>query len=111
MFNRNYRNCGCMNDSEDSIYDNSCGMYANNDDYMSDCACGYNEPYSQFPSDPTLAESYIPTQYMNNVFKSCPGLKNGTMFPELVSCYEPGQSMKVIKYLRDTNQIGEGCNG
>ena len=48
---------------------------------------------------------------MNNVFKSCPGLKNGTMFPELVSCYEPGQSMKVIKYLRDTNQIGEGCNG
>ena len=129
MFYRNYRNCGCMNDNDydtmetgynnsdcgckdnDSIYDNSCGCGAySNDEYMSDCACGYNEPYSAFPSDPTLAESYVPTQYLNKAYKSCIGLKKGTIFPELVNNYYPCESMDIIEYLKNSNKIGEGCN-
>ena len=132
MFYRNYRSCGCKNnnyydpmetelndnscgcgckDDEDSMYDNSCGCGGySNDDYMSDCACGYNEPYSVFPTDPTLAESYVPTQYLNQAYKSCIGLKKGTIFPELVSSYYPCQSMDEIEYLKNTNKIGEGCN-
>ena len=132
MFSRNYRNCGCMNNNDydfmdvdamsmnngcgcnnddDSVYDNSCGCgNYSNDDYMNDCACGYNEPYSVFPSDSTLAESYVPMQYLNQAYKSCIGLKNGTIFPELVSPYRPCQSMEVIEYLKNANTIGEGCN-
>ena len=136
MFNRNYRSCGCMNNdnedydynvmatnlvngscdnnhecNKDSIYDNSCGCVNNaNDDYMSECACGYNEPYNVFPTNPTIAESYVPRQYFDRAFKSCIGLKKGTIFPELVSTYEPCQSMKEIEYLKSTNKIGEGCN-
>ena len=114
MFSRNYyRTCGCNNDNDEndnSIYDNSCGNYSN-EEYMSDdCACGYSEPYDVFPSSPMLAESYVPTQQLNNVFKNCIGLKNGTMYPELVSEYCPGQSMEEIAYLRNTNKIKEGCN-
>ncbi len=135
MFNRNYRNCGCMNNDDeydygtmttnlangscdcdcnkDSIYDNSCGCGNSMDsDYMSEeCACGYNEPYNAFPTNPTIAESYVPTQYLDRAFKSCIGLKKGTIFPELVNNYEPCQSMKEIEYLKSTNEIGEGCNG
>ncbi len=129
MFNRNYRSCDCMNNNEydpmetqkdnnncgcndeESIYDNSCGCFNNsNDEYMSSCACGFNEPYSVFPTDPTIAESYVPAQNFTKAYKSCIGLKKGTIFPELVNTYCPGQSMEEIAYLRDTNKIGEGCN-
>ena len=108
MFNKNYyRSCGCNDDK--SLYNTSCNNYSN-DEYMSDCACGFNEPYSVFPSDPTIAESYVPAQYLNKVFKNNIGLKNGTMYPELVRTYAPGQSMEEIAYLENTNQIKEGCN-
>ena len=129
MFYRNYRNCGCENNydpmetefmnnncgcgcnDDDSVYDNSCGCGNNsNDEYMSSCACGYDEPYSQFPTDPTIAESYVPTQYLNQAYKSCIGLKKGTIFPELVSPYCPNQSVEEIEYIKMTNKIGEGCN-
>lgn len=35
----------------------------------------------------------------------------GTIFPELVSPYMPGQSQREIEYIRNMNQIKEGCNG
>ena len=57
-----------------------------------------------------LAQSYVPIQFMNETFKPCVGLKHGTIFPELVSPYEPGDSMRQIKYLEKTNTIGKGCN-
>ena len=38
------------------------------------------------------------------------GLKCGTIFPELVSPYSPGDSMRQNQYLETTNTIGEGCN-
>lgn len=34
----------------------------------------------------------------------------GTIFPELVSPYMPGQSLAEIEYLKATNPIKEGCN-
>ena len=34
----------------------------------------------------------------------------GTIFPELVSPYSPGQSMQQIDYIRNSNTIGKGCN-
>ena len=48
---------------------------------------------------------------MNQTFIPCVGLKMGTIFPELVSPYMPGQSQREIEYIRNTNQIKEGCNG
>ena len=55
--------------------------------------------------------SYVSHQRMNQVYAPEMGLKMGTIFPELVSPYCPGQSMEVNKYLASTNKIGEGCNG
>ena len=37
---------------------------------------------------------------MDKTFKPCIGLEQGTIFPELVSPYSPGDSMKEIEYLR-----------
>lgn len=121
MFKRNYRDCGCNNAMEadldelisdpvdNSIYDNSCNMYSNGDNDMSDgCSCGFTEPYSAFPSDPTIAESYVPVQTLNQVYKPATGLRKGTIFPELVNTYLPGQSMAEIAYLRRTNR--RECN-
>ena len=45
---------------------------------------------------------------MNKTFKPSVGLKMGTIFPELVSPYSPGQSMKEIEYLeRDNREKGD----
>ena len=64
---------------------------------------------SVFPEDPMLAQSYVPYQFMDKTFKPQVGLKMGTIFPELVSPYCPGQSMETIKYLESTKEAGEGC--
>ncbi len=77
-----------------------------------DCACGFDdEEFNVFPDKPMYGQSYVPFQIMNNVFKPDVGLKNGTIFPELVSPYCPGQSMEEIEYIKKTNHIRKGCNG
>ena len=63
-----------------------------------------------FPENPMLAQSYVPIQYMDETFKPCIGLKHGTIFPELVSPYKPGDSMRDIEYIRNTNTMKKGCN-
>ena len=75
-----------------------------------ECSCGFDEEKDVFPENPSLAQSYVPIQYMDKIFRPCVGLKNGTIFPELVSPYNPGDSMKEIEYLRNANTVGEGCN-
>ena len=45
-----------------------------------------------------------------STFTPCCGLKNGTIFPELVSPYYPCQSIEDIEYLKSRNEIGKGCN-
>ena len=76
-----------------------------------DCGCGFDTEESVFPSNPMLAQSYVPIQTLDKTFTPCCGLKNGTIFPELVSPYEPCDSMRFINSLKMRNTIGEGCNG
>ena len=80
------------------------------ENYNDDCGCGFEEEYNVFPENPSLAQSYVPIQYMDKTFKPCVGLKMGTIFPELVSPYVPCQSMEEINFIRKTNTIGKGCN-
>lgn len=129
MFNR-YNRCCCQNKYNPEIIEslcndvgttadyaqapvNSCGCGCNNMMNSNSCGCGFDEePISNmFPSNPMLGQSYVPLQEMDKTFTTCCGLKMGTIFPELVSPYMPGQSMAENDYLRRTNEIGEGCNG
>lgn len=85
-----------------SDVENTLGMY-------DDCECGFDE-YNSLPENPVLAQSYVPIQTMDKTFIPCVGLKMGTIYPELVSPYKPGQSMAEIEYLKARNTIKEGCN-
>ena len=110
---RRYRSCCCQNKYNKDVIETACSNvgtlaeYSNNDN---SCECGFDEEYNVFPENPTLAQSYVPIQIMDKTFVPSVGLKMGTIFPELVSPYCPGQSMEEIEYLRDTNEIKEGCN-
>lgn len=115
MINRRFRRCNCMNNNNScynpNLIETSCEYTnnCNNNDY-DDCNCGFDEEQDVFPSNPMLAQSYVPIQYIEKTFKPCVGLDKGTIFPELVSPYEPGDSMRDIEYIKNTNNIGEGCN-
>lgn len=111
-----YRSCNCnwMNNNDEcqnSVYETKCMNVQNQyDNYLNDCMCGFNEE-SLFPENPIFGQSYVPWQRMNKTFVPRTGLKMGTIFPELVSPYCPGQSMEEIKYIEESNRIGKGCNG
>lgn len=128
MFNR-YRKCCCQNNYNPDVIETlcnnvgttanyvtnsanncGCGCGCNNISNNNCCECGFDEECSGFPSNPMLGQSYVPIQEMNKIFTPCCGLKMGTIFPELVSPYVPGQGMAEIEYLRMANEIGEGCN-
>ena len=112
------RKCYCMNNSyqnnscelQDDILENKCDNVNSYENYNDDCGCAFEEEYNVFPENPSLAQSYVPIQYMDKTFKPCVGLKMGTIFPELVSPYVPCQSMEEINFIRKTNTIGKGCN-
>ena len=124
MYNRfRGRNCMCCNNNNQVLEDvcddvsnyntsssNNCDMdCCEMNNY--DCGCGFDTQESVFPMNPMLAQSYVPIQTLDKTFTPCCGLKNGTIFPELVSPYEPCDSMRFIDYLKRRNSIGEGCNG
>lgn len=100
------------NNCKDSIFDDTCSCLKNNScsDCNEPCHCGFDEEDDVFPRNYMFGQSYVPMQRMNNTFIPSVGLKMGTIFPELVSPYEPCQSMQEINYIRATNTIGEGCN-
>lgn len=114
---RNYKRCYCMNNEYKNnennneylknIYENIDMNYNNTN--RENCYCGFDDD-NVFPVNPKLGQSYVPIQYMDKTFKPCVGLKMGTLFPELVSPYVPCQSMEENQYIRDTNEIKEGCN-
>lgn len=117
MYNRRIRRYSCMNNNqnehcEKEKLEQACqNEYCKCEDYNDDCGCGFDDDeQSVFPEYPMLGQSYVPVQYMDKTFKPNVGLKMGTIFPELVSPYSPGQSMKEIAYLEASNKIGEGCN-
>ena len=120
MFNRRVRRFYCMNYNPQCNNNNMIEKACDNNNqccckemnYNENCSCGFDEEQEidVFPKNPMLAQSYVPIQYMDETFKPCIGLDNGTIFPELVSPYMPGDSMRDIEFLRRTNTIGEGCN-
>ena len=125
MYNR-FRGCNCMycNNNNNQVLEDVCNdvsnynTASNNNCNMDccemnnyDCGCGFDTEESVFPSNPMLAQSYVPIQTLDKTFTPCCGLKNGTIFPELVSPYEPCDSIEFINYLKRRNTIGEGCNG
>ena len=73
------------------------------------CECGFDDD-SPFPENYMYGQSYVPIQNMDTTFKPDVGLRMGTIFPELVSPYTAGQSLEEINFLRDSNEIKEGCN-
>ena len=98
----------CMNNNcnmVDSKMINNMNMMTNED-----CECGFDDEESVFPENFMFGQSYVPIQRMTTTFKPCAGLKMGTIFPELVSPYTPGQSMEEDQFLRCSNEIKEGCN-
>ena len=54
-----------------------------------------------------LAQSYVPWQVMGETFTPEMGLRMGTIFPELVSPYSPGESLEIMEFLARRNTIGE----
>lgn len=113
---RRFQKCYCMNNNyndykseviEDKCDSKCCKQYDDEDE----CACGFDEGVTPvLPENPMLAQSYVPYQHMDKTFRPCFGLKMGTIFPELVSPYRPGQSMEEIEFIKCKNSIGEGCN-
>lgn len=94
------------------MLEDKCKYEMNQEHYNENCNCGFDDDYEDvFPENPMLAQSYVPWQTMNETFKPCAGLNHGTIFPELVSPYHPGDAMRQIEYIERTNKIGEGCNG
>ena len=113
---RRMRNCCCHNnimpyDCNSKKIEDSCDYVQDcNLKCMDECECGFDEERQFFPENPVLAQSYVPIQKMDKTYVPCVGLKMGTIFPELVSPYMPGQSQSEAEYIRATNSIGEGCN-
>lgn len=113
------RRCNCMRRchvancpkyTEDMLEEKCQDVQNTNNECNNMCECGFDEEESVFPENPMLAQSYVPWQVMDKTFKPCIGLKMGTIFPELVSPYVPCQSIEEINYIRNANEIGEGCN-
>ena len=119
MYRRYNNHCKCnkcnnsntegIQDVLEDVCDNVATLSAFENDNDS-CGCGFDEEMPVFPENPTLAQSYVPYQYMDETFKPCVGLKMGTIFPELVSPYVPCQSIEEIEFIKATNKIGKGCN-
>lgn len=116
MQRRSCSSCNCSSNSnscnkkDEDIIDDTCECVQSVMDTSDSCECGFDEEDKLFPSNPMFAQSYVPWQTMDKTFTPCVGLKMGTIFPELVSPYMPGQSMEEIEYIRNANKIGKGCN-
>ena len=107
------RSCCCNQNSckkDKDILEDTCECVQNTMELVDSCECGFDEEDKMFPTNPMYAQSYVPWHTMDKTFTPCVGLKMGTIFPELVSPYRPGQSMEEIEFIRRTNKIGEGCN-
>lgn len=103
-YQNNSRSCACSNNNTVTTQGTS------NNTIGSKCSCGF-ENDNTFPTNYMYGQSYVPIQYIDKTFKPNAGLKMGTIFPELVSPYDPGDSMKEIKYLRtQTQNVGKCPN-
>lgn len=108
---RRRANCGCNNFDSEYMQEACSNVVNSNNTVYDSCECGFDEEDNLFPENPMFGQSYVPFQVMDQTFIPSVGLKMGTIFPELVSPYMPGQSQREIEYIRNTNKIKEGCNG
>lgn len=116
MYKRLNKCCQCntnMNNQDisdllEGVCNNVDTMSAFDDDDL--CGCGFNTRMPIFPENPSLGQSYVPYQFLDETFKPCVGLKKGTLSPELVSPYVPCQSIEEIEFIKAMNKIGKECN-
>jgi len=108
----NRQQCNCNQAPKEDVLEDKCDDVLSLEDMnlKDECDCGFDEDEGMFPTNAVLGQSYVPRQILNTTFKPEVGLKMGTIFPELVSPYMPGQSMAEIEYIRRANKIKEGCN-
>lgn len=59
-----------------------------------------------FPKNAMFGHAYVMNQTLTQTFSPSDGLKHGTIFPELVSPYFPGDSMREIMYLKNYGKGG-----
>ncbi len=71
------------------------------------CNCKNCRELPEMPEYPVLANSYVPYQYMDEIFDPAEALENGTVFPELVRPYCQNQSQDIIRYLQETKTCEE----
>lgn len=98
------RRCNCNNSNNCNWNsDNNCGYRNNNSDNSrsNNSGCNMCNNNNVFPENYLFGYAYTPNQCMNNTYSPEEGLSNGTIFPELVSPYSPGQSIDFIEYLRN----------
>lgn len=110
MYRCNNNSCSCNNNccmKKNKAIEDICDDYNSCSNMATTCpnhsGCGFSTPQSVFPLNPMLGQSYVPIQYMDKTFTPMCGLQKGSLFPELVSTYYPGQSMMEIDYLRMTS--------
>ena len=108
----NRRKCCCAKNYQNNTMNNSINnsfMQDNVDDIFQ-CKCGFNKPSLQFPANPMYGQSYVPIQTMNKTYLPNVGLKQGSLFPELVMPYMPYQSLEENAFIKAMNEPGKGCN-
>src|SRR5574344_652776 len=69
------------------------------------CNCRNCRELPECPENPVLANSYVPYQYLDEVFEPEEALANGTAFPELVRPYVQNQSDRKSTRLNSSHQI------
>ena len=108
---KNSYDCGCNdNYMEENLFNDICANVKGYNKQYDECECGFEESESLFPDNPMFGQSYVPWQIMSRTYKPEVGWRMGTIFPELVSPYMPGQSEEEMEYIASRNKIGEGCN-
>ena len=112
MYNCNRRcNCSCTSNQNSNyrvrMNSTRCQNARNccNSEIYADI-CNDNNSVPVFPDNYLYGHAYTPNQIMNNTYTPRIGLQNGSIFPELVMPYSPGQSMDFINFLRN----GGMCN-
>lgn len=104
------RYCSYSNLPENSIAETCENVPNNLFSEQNECECGFDDDDNTFPLMPELAQSYVPIQTLKKTFTPEVGLKMGTIFPELVSPYNPNQSIAEINYIKENNEIKGECN-
>lgn len=107
------RRCNCNSTQNLNVYSNSsCNMCSSKCSRKRCCTpriydtiCSNSNSTPAFPDNYLYGHAYTPNQRLENVFLPEIGLNNGTIFPELVSPYSPGQSMDFINYLKSDGGV------